>query len=123
MSAFPIVAVMIALTVVLLVVLLAVAFVVYRRKGERPEPDYRVFFILGITWLPLGIATENPAFWGMGAVFLIVSLVNRDKWREAKKWSDLSPTQRSINLLVVLGLALVLVLAVVAFFLARRHGA
>lgn len=117
MSAFPIIAVTIALT---LAVLLAVALVVYRRRGEMPETDYRVFFILGITWLPLGIATENPAFWGMGAVFLIVSLANRDKWQEAKKWSDLSPTQRGVKLLVVLGLALVLVLAVVTFFLARR---
>lgn len=117
MSTFPIIAVTIALTVV---ALLVVAFVVYRRKGERPKPDYRVFFILGITWLTLGIATENPTFWVMGAVFLIVSLVNRDKWKDAEKWSDLSSSQRTIRLLVVLGLALVLVLAVATFFLARR---
>jgi hypothetical protein len=117
MSTYPIIAVTIALT---LVALVAVAFVVYRRKGEIPDADYRVFFILGITWLPLGIATENPGFWGMGAVFLIVGLANRDKWKDAKQWSDLSSSQRSIKLLVVLGLVLLFALTLAVYFVARR---
>jgi hypothetical protein len=116
MSTFPIVAITIALT---LVALLAVAFVFYWRKGEGLETDYRLFFILGIVWLPLGIATDNPGFWGMGAVFLIVGLVNRDKWKEAGKWAGLSPSERSVNLLVLLGLLLAFALAVAAFFLTR----
>lgn len=118
MSTFPIVAIAIGL---ILVVLLAVVFVVSRQKGDRPEPDYRVFFILGITWLPLGIATDNPGFWGMGAVFLLVGLLNRDKWKEQEKWSDLPSSQRNLKiLLIVLGLVLTMVLGVTTFFVARQ---
>ena len=81
MSTFPIIAVSIGLVIALLLV---VVLVMYRRKEEMPEPDYRVFFILGIVWLPLGIALKNPGFWGMAAVFLIVGLANRDKWKDRK---------------------------------------
>ena len=49
----------------------------YRRGGEGKEPNYRALFVLGITWLPIGIATRNPGFWGVGAVFFIVGLANR----------------------------------------------
>ena len=116
MSTYPIIAITIAL---ILVVLLAVMFVVYRRKGEMPETDYRTFFILGITWLPLGLATDNPAFWGMGAVFLIVGLVNKDKWKEQQKWSDLSQSQRNLKLFVIIGLALLLVATAGVYFIAQ----
>ena len=81
MNTYPIIAITVA---TLLVILLAVMFVVYRRKGEMPETNYRLFFILGIVWLPIGIATQNPGLWGMGAVFLIVGLTNRDKWQDNK---------------------------------------
>ena len=49
--------------IAVLAIFFAVIFI-YRNKGQRIEPDYRVFFILGITWLPLGIATDNPGFLG-----------------------------------------------------------
>ncbi len=81
MSKFPIIAIVLVLTLVLL---LAFLFFVYRRKGEMPKTDYRVFFILGVTWLPIGIATDNPSLWGMGIVFLIAGLANRDKWKDGK---------------------------------------
>ncbi len=116
MSTFPIIAVSIAL---IIMVLLAVVFVVYRRKGEMLETDYRVFFILGITWLPLGIATDNPAFWGMGAIFLIVGLANRDKWKEETKWSNLTSSKRNTQLLILIGLAVLFTISLVAYVLVR----
>lgn len=117
MNAFPFVAVAI---VAVLVALLAVLFIVIKRKGiENVEADYRVFFILGITWLPLGIATDNMAFLAIGAVFMIVGLANRDKWPEEEKWSDLTPPQRRIRLAIILGLTLLVAAGVVFYFLAR----
>jgi hypothetical protein len=47
--------------------------------GDR-EPDYRVFFIIGLAFFPIGIATRNPGLWGMGLIFLILGVANRDKW-------------------------------------------
>jgi len=52
-------------------------------------PNYQVFFILGIMWIPIGIVfmmTINLvigiAFLGMGASYLAIGLANRDKWKK-----------------------------------------
>jgi hypothetical protein len=104
--------------IAVLAVLFAVIFIA-RNRGQRIEPDYRVFFILGITWLPLGIATDNPGFLGMGAVFMAIGLANRSKWKEEPKWSELSPEKRRIKLFIIGGLT-VLLLAGIAFFLLAK---
>ena len=114
MNAYPIIAILIGL---LVVVMLAVMFIVYRRRGELPETDYRVFFILGLTWLPLGIATDNPSFWGLGAVFLIAGLANRDKWKDSASRSGSTLSSRRVQLLVGLGLALLLTLVTVLYLI------
>ena len=106
--------------IAVLIILLAV-FAIVKNKGKTTEPDYRVFFILGITWLPLGIATDNPAFLGMGAVFMIVGLANRDKWKDAPKWSDLSPERRRIKMIVVVGLTVLLLVGIAAYILAQSN--
>ena len=116
MSTFPVVAISIVLV---LVVLFGVIFIVRRQKGDMPETDYRVFFILGITWLPLGIATDNPAFWGMGAVFLIVGLANRDKWQDETKLSNLTLSKNKTQLLFLIGLAVLLIVSLVAYLIIR----
>ncbi|MCP5093951.1 MAG: hypothetical protein GY943_00200 [Chloroflexi bacterium] len=81
MSNIPIIAIIIVL---MLVLFLAFLIIVYRRKGEMPKTDYRLFFILGIIWLPMGIATDNSGLWVIGLVFLITGLANRDKWKDGK---------------------------------------
>jgi hypothetical protein len=95
------------------------AIFAYRHRGESREPNYRVFFVMGITWLSIGIVTDNSGLWAMGLVFLIIGLANRDKWKDEKKWSDLSPNERNIRLAVVGGLTLLLVVGVVAMLLTR----
>jgi uncharacterized membrane protein YhaH (DUF805 family) len=116
MNNYMIPAIMIAIAV--LAVLFAVIAIVVRR-GEKREPDYRTFFILGIAFLPVGIATDNPGLWGMGAVFLAVGLVNRDKWKDQPKWPELSPAARRFKLIILIGLA-VLLLATLFFYLLGR---
>ena len=53
------------------------------------EPNYEVFFILGIFFLPMGIVLmitiDNPAFigiTGMGLIYMVIGLANRDKWKK-----------------------------------------
>jgi len=59
-----------------------------REEGEFEEPNYQTFFILGITFLPMGIVfifVIGPAFIGftvIGLAYLAIGLVNRDKWRK-----------------------------------------
>ena len=86
-----------------------------KNKGREVEPNYRVFFVLGVTWLPLGIATDNSTFLILGFVFMIVGLTNRSKWKDEPKWSDLSAERKKIKLALIVALT-ILLLAGVAFF-------
>lgn len=46
--------------------------------------DYRTYFIVGISFIPIGIATDNMAFTALGIIFMIIGLTNRNKWQENK---------------------------------------
>lgn len=71
------------LIVVALVVLGILA--VFMIRGKKHEPNYYTLFILGIVWLPLGIATDNSAFFIIGLVFIAIGLVNRNKRETNRK--------------------------------------
>jgi len=68
---------------------LGIGITLWRNRWNlnRGEPNYKAFFIMGITFLSLGIvlsaATENPGLIGMsglGAAYIAIGLKNRDKW-------------------------------------------
>jgi len=89
MSEFiPIIAI---IAVIILALGVLVAFIAIKRKkeGKYPEPDYRAFFIFGITILPVGIvfvAAVNPGFMGfiaLGLIYMILGLSHRDKWKKS----------------------------------------
>lgn len=83
--------------------------------------DYRTLFILGIVWLPLGIATDNKAFLVVSLILLVLSLANRKEWnKNDRSWKDLSLKQKNIKLVIVGVLFLILIIGVVFFFLAER---
>ena len=94
-------------------------FFIAKNKDAKMEPDYRLFFILGITWLPIGIATDNPGLLGMGAIFMIAGLANKKKWKEQVKWSELSPEKRRAKLIIVVGLTLLLLIGIAAYIIAN----
>jgi len=85
--------IMIGILVITLLVLIATIFIVKKKKKEAPykEPDYRAFFIMGISFLPLGIiftVTISPAFIGfvgMGTIYMAIGLANRDKWEKKEE--------------------------------------
>jgi len=55
---------------------------------KKRKTDYRVFFVLGICLMGLGVSlmlTVSPAFLGCGVVFMIIGLANRDKCVKSKK--------------------------------------
>jgi len=70
-----------------------------RKEGKSQTINYRTFFILGISFLPLGIVYEisffisgntvfltlGLAFIGMGLPYLAIGLTNRDKWESNQK--------------------------------------
>jgi uncharacterized membrane protein len=78
-----------------IVVTLLMVLVLRKRKREQKagETDYRAFFILGVAFLPTGLAMMMVYFFAeipfeiglplfaLGLICLIVGLVNRDKWK------------------------------------------
>ena len=112
----------IVLALLIGIAVLGIVFVVvtYARKGElKRDPDYRAFFILGIIFLPIGIATENTGLWGMGAVFMILGAVNRNKWKDTPKFSQMEPERRRIKFIIIGLLTMVLLAGLLFYFLAK----
>lgn len=104
----------------MIILLLVVFGAIYLLKKEnKHEPDYRVFFILGVIWLPLGIATKNNIPLVLGIVFMVLGLVNRDKWKEQPKWSEMDPARRKFKTIVIIALTVLLVGLIVAFLIAK----
>lgn len=66
-----------------IVVLLLAVMIAVKRKG-RQGTDYRAFFILGMSFTTIGIATSNFAFTGLGIVYMMIGLANRNKWKKTE---------------------------------------
>lgn len=76
---------------VLVVVVLIMTFILISRKkeGKAGEINYKIFFIIGLTWIPIGgvfMITINfvmgIAFMGLGIAYMAVGLAHRDKWEK-----------------------------------------
>ena len=76
------------LVLVLIIVLGIVAFLKYK-KDRCLKQDYKAMFIIGISWVSLGIVFystyQNISFLLMGLIFMSVGLANKDKWDEEIK--------------------------------------
>ena len=75
------------LFIVMGLLVIGLVIVLYSQfKKEKIRPNYRLFFILGMTWVPLGVVfyttTKNIGFLIMGVIFLVIGLINKDKWGE-----------------------------------------
>lgn len=81
-------------------------------KIKPEEPDYKTLFILGITWFPLGVALQNPAFYTVGMVFIILGLINRDKWKSTPAWETMSAEKKRMKMAFLLILALLFIVGV-----------
>ena len=99
----------------LLIVGILVVVIAYKKNRNVPT-DYRTFFIVGLTWIPLGIATKNYAFTAIGVVFMLLGLKNRSKWKESElRWKDL-PSGARMWRIVLIGLAMALFIGVLVYY-------
>ena len=86
MSAWPLVALMLLVGFVLVGVLVTSVVIRRRRRGEEAEVNYLAFFVMGLSFLPMGAVLSfviNPGFLGfigLGAFYVYLGLLNRDKW-------------------------------------------
>ena len=66
------------------------------KEGEYKEPNYRSYFLMGVIWFPLGLASmivyrvfdlsfiPGIPLFSMGLIFLYMGWSNRDKWIKKK---------------------------------------
>ncbi len=106
------------ITVLVFLLLIGVGFLIHQRRESNRKPNYRLLFILGIIWLPLGIIFQNLALWGPGIVFFIVGAANRKHWEESR-WRDLSPHEKRVKLWAIGILLLILTVGVGVYFFNR----
>jgi len=98
--------------------IMAVVTFLFKKKIIKDEKtNYKTLFIIGMTWLPLGVAIKNLGFIVGGLVLVILGIMKKDQWRDEKKWSELSPAEKKVKLSIVLMLAFMLVVGVVTFFM------
>ena len=100
-----------------LIVLAAVFAILYSRKYKERRTDYKTLFIIGIAWIPIGIATENYAFLAIGIVFMVLGLKNKSKWKETYiEWSDLTPAGKKVRIGLIAAAVIVLLAGLVMYF-------
>ena len=110
------------LAAVLGILILFAVIVLFLRKKYKAHPDYYVFFIIGITWLPLGLVFQNPALWGMGLVFMIIGLVHKKEWKKNHKpWSRLTKEEKKYRKILITVLGILVLIGFVFFLLANYN--
>jgi len=53
----------------------------------------------------------------MGIIFMVMGLVNRKKWKEQAKWSELSPEKKRAKMIVVIGITILVLLGIIAYII------
>ncbi len=110
----------ILIAVLVLIIALGVAAVLMKKKTKAPT-DYYIFFIMGIIWLGAGIPLKNYALSAMGVVFMIIGLANKDKWKaNHRRWSQLGPEEKRLKLFLIIGLGVLVLAGLAAYFLVER---
>ena len=91
MSEWILISALIVAALIVIGLILTLVVIKKKKEGKMGEPNYRVFFIIGIAWIPIGsvfIITINLvmgiAFMGLGIVYMAIGLANRDKWEKKK---------------------------------------
>ena len=91
MSEWILISALIVAALIVIGLILTLVVIKKKKEGKIGEPNYRVFFIIGMTWIPIGcvfIITINPvmgiAFMGLGIAYMAIGLAHRDKWEKKK---------------------------------------
>jgi formate hydrogenlyase subunit 3/multisubunit Na+/H+ antiporter MnhD subunit len=119
MSAIPWIIISIGVLIVLLAV---IAILISRKKDKKHEPDYYSFFIMGVIWTMFGIIFFKDMFYflGIGIVFMILGLSNKNKWKQNHKtWKQLSDKEQKLKIIVMLVLGILVLLGLIVYYFLR----
>jgi len=107
--------------IIILILIVIIGIIAIKNfKGKPRNIDYKTLYIVGISWLPLGIVftiidlpTGMP-FSAMGLVFLSIGLANRDKWQDSK---PLTKSQKNLSIVLAIIGVIVFIAVLVLYIL------
>jgi small-conductance mechanosensitive channel len=102
---------------IIILVFLVLLIKILTSKNKEYKPDYYTLFSIGIVWVAIGIPLKNWGLFGMGIVFSITGLLNKDKWEKNHMKLDKKKRKAAI-IALILGL-LFLVLFLFLFILLK----
>jgi len=108
---------MIAIAVLILIFL--GMFIYSKNKYPKHPQNYRALFIIGISYIPIGIALKNYAFAIIGVVLMIIGLYNKKSWGDGPTWNDYTPEQKKIKITVIIFMLLLFAAGIVTYFIVR----
>jgi len=79
-------------TIIVTFIIILTLFALKRlRNGARSaEPNYRTVFVLGLTFIPIGLIVDKDVFFLLGVVFLILGIANVEKWNQTFAGKDIT---------------------------------
>lgn len=106
----------IAITTFLIILALGVfAWRAMKSKGES-FPDYYGLTLAGLIWLIAGLPTGNQPLAFFGALFLLIGLINRSKWKKPKKWSELTKEEKRLKVVMMVIVTLLVLAGLLLYF-------
>lgn len=107
----------IIIAVGVLVILLGIVYIFSIKKHKRPV-DYYNLFIIGLIWTVIGIPLKNLILGLLGILFMVVGLVNKNKWKKnRKRWKNLSKDEKIITIVIMVILLLLVIVGLILFIL------
>lgn len=106
--------------IIFLIIVGLLAFFLGSKKLRKKGPDYYSFFIMGIIWMPVGIAVGNMGLWSLGLIFTLIGLLNRKKWKSSKDiYSNVTKEESRFNKILIFIFSLVFLAGLAVYFLLR----
>jgi hypothetical protein len=88
-------------------------------RGIKQKPNYRTLFYVGIIWAIISLPLNNYVLTALGAICIIIGLINKDKWQTTKTCADLSKKQKwTVSIFIGLSIA-ALITFIIIYFLSK----
>ena len=99
---------------------LLIGFLLSSKKNKRP-PDYYALFVIGITWVAIGLPLQNYTLSILGAAFMLSGILNKNKWKTNRgNWDNLRKEEKIVRGVLIFGLTAFLFLGLIIFYLAQE---
>jgi hypothetical protein len=114
-------ALLLIITMGIILILFAVLFEIMSKKKKR-STDYYALFLIGILWLALSFLLRSWIFGGLGIIFSIAGLMNREKWKKNRQtWSKLDKKDRIARIINVIFLVILVIVGIVFYVLTKMR--